>query len=241
MKRIIAVILVITLALTALSGCALKKKLTAFGLYSKAVSTIRDAGGMEADCAMVMDLSLLSVEMNMNIKMNGDDSEITLSMGGEQLTKTTTVGDTVYIEASGIKTCMPKEESSHLTKDEISALPKLTEDMFNDIEIVEDENGGKALTVSIGGDTLSSVFESFSSEALEGISFNDAEVTMYFNSDDEIESMHVDSNAEMSSMGLSMKMNIVIDYTFINLGTAPEINVPEDADEYVFVDMNEAA
>lgn len=237
MKRIIAVILAITLALGTLSGCALKKKLTAFGLYTKAVNTIREAGGVEADCVAVMDLSLLSVEIDMNIKQNGEDGEITVAMGGEQVSKTTTVGGMVYVDAAGTKTRYPKPAFEG-SGNEMSAIPKLAENLFTDIEIVEDENGGKALTVSIGSDVLASLFDA-ADDAFEGLSFENAALTMYFDPDDNIESMHLDGDAVMEVMGFQMTVNMVVDYTFKNLGTAPEINVPENAEEYILVDISE--
>lgn len=237
MKRIIAVILVFTLALGTLSGCALKKQLTAFGLYSKAVNTIREAGGVEAECVAVMDLSLLSVEIDMNIKQNGENSEITVAMGGEQVSKTTTVGGTVYVDAAGTKTRYPKPDAVG-SGNEMSAIPKLAEDLFTDIEIVEDEDGGRALTVAIGSDVLASLFDA-ADGAFDGASFENAALTMYFDPDDNIKSMHLDGDAVMEVMGFSMTVNMLVDYTFINLGTAPEINSPEDAEDYILIDMSE--
>lgn len=233
MKRIITIILTLSLVLGAFSGCALKKQLTAFGLYSKAVNTIRDAGGVEVECTAVMDITLLSVEMDMNIKQNGKNSEVTVSMGGEQISKTAIVDGMVYVEANGMKICYPQPSEDKPGSADISALPKLAEDLFNDVEIVEDENGGKALTVSVSGDTLASVLGS-AAEALEGLQFDDAELTMYFNADDDIESMHMTGSAQMSAIGISMNVGMEIDYRFINLGTAPEITPPDDADEYTF-------
>lgn len=243
MKRIIAVILALTLVIGMFSGCALKKKLTAFGLYTKAVNTIREAGGVEADCAVVMDLSLLSVEIDMHIKQNGDDSEITVLMGGEQVSKTTTVGNMVYSDTAGIKICYPKldledilnrdDDDSEEDSESFSAIPKLAEDLFSNIEIIEAEDGSKALTIQIGADTISTLLGSVV-DAIDAVSFENAELTMFFNADDEITSMHLDGDAKMNISGFAMTVNMTVDYTFINLGIAPTVTVPEDAEDYLF-------
>ena len=238
MKRIIAVVLTLTIALAALSGCELSNKLTAFGLYTKAVNTIREAGGFEAECAAVIDLALLSMDVDMSIKQNGGDSEIVVSMLGDEVSTTTIVGDMVYVDAAGIKTRYPKPVSES-SGNEVSALPKLAEDLFTDIEIVKDENGGKSLTVFIGADVLDTLFGSAMSSDVIAMTFEDAGLTMYFDPDNNIESMHVDCDAKMDLAGFEMSAVMSLDYTFINLGTAPEINAPENADDYVLVDAPE--
>ena len=238
MKRIVALTISVIIALTAITGCAFKKQLTAFGLYTKAVNTIREAGGMEAECKAVLDLSLIKVGIDMNIKQNGSDSEVTVIMSGEQVSKTITVGDMVYTDAAGVKTRSPKAAPADDSIGDISALPKLAEDLFTDIEIVEDENGGKALTIVIGSDTIAALLGE-GAEIIDGIDFDDCEMTMYFDADDNIKSMHLESDAAMDFSEFEMKISLTVDYDFINLGTAPEISIPEDADDYTLINLTD--
>lgn len=232
-KRIISIFLAVLMLLTVLSGCGLKKKLTAFQLYMGAADAIRKAGGMEAECSALFDVGIISLSMDMHIKQNGKDSEFTVLMGGEQVSKTTTVGGTVYSESAAGKFCYPVPEGSGRT--DFSGVPALAKELFDNIEIFETDDGGSEITVSIGVDTINSMLGD-AGNSLDFLRYDNAVLTMYFDADDNITSMYLTCDADISSAGITMSVEMTIEYRFINLGTAPEIAVPDDADEYVLTD-----
>ena len=62
MKTIVkkaAIILMAVLTLASLSGCEFINVTTAYGLYSRSMEKIEDAGGYEADCTMSMTFDIL--------------------------------------------------------------------------------------------------------------------------------------------------------------------------------------
>lgn len=226
MKRTLSLLLT---AVILFSGCGLKKQLTAFGLYSKAASDISKAGGMEAECDITIDLGILASSLSMNLKQNGDNSEVVVYMAGEEVSRSTTYDGVTYLSSNGTKTKSAAEPSSSGTGS--SAIPKLAEELFDGVEIVNTDTG-KSLTVSIDSDTFSSLMESFSG-ASPDLSFDDAVLTMNFDENDSITGMELSANATMAISEISMDAVVTADYKFINLGKAPEISPPEDADKYI--------
>ncbi len=229
-KKIVCVLLCITL----LSSCGLGNKLTAFGLYSKAVSDIRSAGGVEAECEISMLTDLINVSMEMKIKISGRDSDISVYMDGEEISRVITVGEDVYSMSFGEKKRSKRQDDENKPDIEASDITSLTEEMFEGIEIAEDENG-KSLGFELSGETLEKLMDDFGMGAgsiQNMISFNSADITMYFTPENEISSMKVEADAKLNIL-LGMAAKMTADYKIVNLGETPEITAPEDAEEYV--------
>ena len=225
MKRIIAIILA---AAVAFCGCGLKKQLTAFGLYSKSVSDIAKAGGMEAECDIKIDLGVISTEFTVHLKQNGENSETVMYMGGEQVSRTVVFDGVSYVSSGGEKVKSPAEP---LSENVSSAVPKLAEELFDGVEISETAEGS-SVTVDIDSEIFADMLGEING-ASPALDFDNAVLTMNYDKDDMITGMDLSADVEMSFSGVSMSAKMTADYDFINLGEAPEISPPDDANEYI--------
>lgn len=228
-KRLICAALIIAIML---GGCGLGSKLTAFGLYSKAVSDIKKAGGLEAECVITADLGIASMETTMHMKQSGDVSETVMYVGGEEVSRALTYEGYVYtLTADGSKT---KEKVDESKIEAVDGIPKLAEELFDGVEVIETETG-KAVTVSVGGDVLGDLMGS--ADEMSSIEFSDAVLTMNFNEDNEIQNMLMTADISVAlpiaGAEMSLDAKMTADYRFINLGEKPEIEVPGDLGEYV--------
>ena len=240
-SRIFAVAAAVVIAAASLSGCSLGKKLTAFGLYSRAASKIANAGGFETDCDITFgmrDLEIASVTMKMNLKQNGSDSQYTLMQNGSPVSTTTVIDRELYTDTAGVKLkyTLPEDAVSKNVS-EISALPKLAEEVFDSVDVIEDESGGKSVTVNITGETAGQLLGDLTGSGFESLSFESADVTMNFNGENDLEGMTVTAKANVTVLGFTLGADMTADYRFLNFGEAPKIGPPEDAEDYL--DMGE--
>lgn len=242
MKKFFSLTAAAVLLCISLAGCTLGKKLTAFGLYSRAAAKIAEAGGFEADCDVKMSIGDLdeTTAMNINIKQNGKDIEMSLASGGQNISRTVIIGRDLYLETAGdikLKYALPESDTAAV-ESVADGLPKLAEDVFESVDVAEnDEDGTKSVTVNISGETAAEMFGSFGQSGLEGMSFDSAEITMYFNKNDDLDSMKATAVGKMTVLGFELGVGVDADYRFVNFGEAPVIELPEDADEYT--DMGE--
>lgn len=237
-KKILSLAIALVLCVSLVS-CGLGDKLTAFGLYSKAVKDFAKAGGYEADSTITMDMQILKLSMGMNIKQNGKNSSIVTSMDGETISTITTVDGVIYSDTAGykVKSALPGTDTE--VKNEV--LPDLASALFDDIEIEEDGEN-KKITLNIDDKTFSEMMKnSGSGDALGAASFKDAVMTMTFDKDDQLSVIILSGSAEISESGVTMSMGFEMTQTIINYGKAPTITVPEDADEYIEGDITDIA
>ena len=244
MKRILSVGIALVLCASMLCGCELGDKITAFGLYTRAMKTIRNAGGYEIDCVVSIDFDIalldgLDLAMNMNLKQNGDNSQVSVIIGDETTVMTTTrIGDDIYVSTGILKQRFTANDSyTDSDKIDISAVPKITEEIFDTVEVIRNEDGTKSLVMEIDGSYVTSFLGEIAGDRLgeeADITFDDAELTMNFDSKGNLEGMVLACDAVYKILGFPISGTITADYTFINFGTAPEILPPEDADSYIF-------
>lgn len=246
MKRILCLATALVILATTLSGCALTKKLTAFGLYSRAVLAIREAGGFEADGTVTatFDQDLIenaNIKMNFNLKKNGDDSRIQLTMANALLSTKTVIGEDVYVETLGQKLRYTRTESSSEKAPgsfDASIIPDIAEEIFKSIDIIESDDGSKSVTVIIDDDTLYDLVAQMTQGNLSkesGIEFDDATVTMKFDENNDLDAMQISSDISYELLKIfELHGNLTIDCRFINIGTAPQISAPDDAEEYAY-------
>ncbi|MBQ8623909.1 MAG: hypothetical protein IJ424_06025 [Oscillospiraceae bacterium] len=241
MKKLISLVLVAALMLS-LSSCAFLEAATAYGLYSKAMKTIEKAGGYEADCTMTMVMNLLGEELemayDMNVKQNGENMQMFMDIEGVS-TEMVMVDNTVYISAEDqkIKYSVTSEEQSEEIADSMGTanLPDLTEDFFENIDVIESEDGTKTITLALDNETAKEIMGIVNeqSDELGGtVELENIFLTMKFTEKNVLDLMTLDCDMAVSTMGIEMEVGMSIEYKFVNLGTAPEIVVPEDADSY---------
>lgn len=242
MKKIIALVMVLALALS-LCSCGLLEAATAYGLYSKAMKTIEKAGGYEADCAMIMTMALLGEELeiayDMNVKQNGENMEMAMDLEGVS-TEMVMVDDIVYMNVSDqkIKYTVPSEEMGEEIANSMGSanLPDLAKDFFENIDVIKSEDGTKTITLALDNDTAKEIMGIVGdqSEELGGtVELENIFLTMKFTEKNVLDKMTLDCDMTVTTMGVDIDVHMAVDYQFINFGTAPEVNVPEDADAYI--------
>lgn len=248
MKRIIALTLSVVILALCLSSCALLEAATAYGLYSKAVKTIEKAGGFEADCTITMGIELLGemleIESNMNMKQNGENSAVVTDSYGIT-TETVLVDNVVYVNLAGAKTKYTVPEGDASAEGEqgdvssdigVAELPDLAKEVFENIEVIVNDDGTKAITISLDAESAKGLLGSMEDiegvEEGESVTFENIVLTMAFTDKNVLDTMSFSADLVATVMGLDMTSVISAEYKFINFGTAPEILAPADADSY---------
>lgn len=228
---------VLLLVCLALCSCTFFNALTAYGLYSQAAKKLEKAGGYEADCVMTMSFDILGEEIStsipMNVKQNGDDVQSTTEVSGEKVVSTR-IGDTVYVEYDGAGIKYHVSEQNDESTDEIlgnAELPQLSKEVFENIEIVNGENGSKSISIELDGDTAKQLLGSFLGES-EALTLDNIAFEMVFDKKNNIENMKITCLATIEVMGVSTSGEVSADYTFINFGQAPEITLNYPESEY---------
>ncbi len=223
MKKILTILTAAALLLS-LAGCS-AGSLDAYGLYQKAVSDISEAGGVEADCEVEVDMGIIKSQMTMKILQNGRDSDVAVYASGAEVSRSVTVGDYVYSTAGGVKTKSLREDNDIMP---FEGIPKLTEADFEEAS-VERTDEGKAFTLELGAEQLEGLVSQLYGVA--DITMGGASMTLIFGEDDVISKMRVSADATLHAE-LSLSFGVTMEFSFINVGTAPEIHEPADAQEY---------
>lgn len=229
-KKILSVAVVLVLCLSLVS-CGLGDKLTAFGLYSKAAKDFAKAGGYEAEASITMDMQILKLTMDMHLKQNGKNSNVVVSLDGETISTVTIIDGVMYSDTAGykVKSAILEEEA----EDDSDFLPDLAESLFENIEI-EQDGENKKITLNVDDETVLDIMKaSGEADVFDGASFEDAVMTMVFDKDDQLSEILFSGTAAVSESGVTMNMGFEMVQKIINYGEAPEVTLPEDADEYI--------
>lgn len=245
MKRFLALLIALTTAL-AFTGCAFTNNLTAYGLYSKAQKTIEKAGGCEADIKMKVSFDfleeLMSMDMEYNVKQNGESTKTVAVVEGEEITTTIIDGKTLYMEAGGEKIKFNIPEDSDVTEESLteSEMLNLSEELFEDIVVIKNDDGTKEVVLLLDSENLGDSVTSLLGDMgdMEGVTFENITYAMKFDKKNNLTSAEILFVMVMDILGTEIKGDISMECTFINFGEAPEIvlNYPEgeyeDGGEY---------
>ncbi len=246
MKRFLAATVAVVM-LIAMTGCSLGKKLTAYGLYSKFAKDIKNAGGMEADVAAKVSFNIMGMDMSvdipMNLKMVGKDSQVSVEIL-EAETVTTILGDMTYIESGDLKikykTPTDTEEGEKPAID-ISSMSELSKEIFEGVEIIKYDDGTAEIIVDIPMSEAMGLMGGVAQEAdIGNMNFGDANAVFRFNKENSMTHMIVSCDFSVEESGVSLSGTMEIDYEFINLGTTPEIKLAYPESEYTEVGADEA-
>lgn len=240
MKRTFCVILATVVFALSLCSCALFDAVTAYGLYSKAMKTFKEAGGFEADCVVSLSMNVLGQEVltsyGVNVKQNGSNVKMTMDSEG-LVTETTMIDRTVYVNAVGQKLKYTISSDKTLTMDLNRIMPELKENVFEGIDVIRNDDGTKAVSVELEQEVVKKIFSTLIEEEDTGISeamsFENILFTMNFSKDNELESVALDCDMIVDILGMNLTSHVTIEYTLINFGTAPKVAAPEDADSYI--------
>lgn len=232
-KRVAAFLMAAVMVLS-LSGCELFARKTAYDLYSGAVNAMNEAGGFEADCKISVATSVASMDMSfdfkVNIQMNDDDVKISLDYLNDTEVVTAMVDGYTYLELGDIKFKTQTEDGDEPMDNE-GILPTLTEEMLEEVELVENEDGSTSFTVEISYEDAESLLN-LTEEGMEVVP-GSIVLSMTFDENDVIKSMKLEFDVTMEEEGVAYTGTESVECEFINVGTAPEIKLNYSEDEYI--------
>ena len=239
-------ILILVLALACLFTLASCKKDTAYSLYSEANTVLEEANGLEAkvtiDMKMVMADETMEETITMDMKVNGSNILATTSMemDGETMDNTILYVDGImYMDMGELGGKMKMEVSAEDFADEYGmgdvSLPEFTEEALKEIKLEKDGDNTK-FTVSMDKETaLEYVGEGMLGSLIgeeDGITVDKFDVTFVFDKDSKLAKMEIDMKL-ISPDADEGALEATMVYEFKNLGTAPTVEAPADADDYL--------
>lgn len=232
-KKAAAFLMAAVMALS-LSGCELFARKTAYEIYSEAVNTMNEAGGFEADCKISVAMSVASMDMSfdfkVNIQMNDDDVKISLDYLNDTEVVTAMVDGYTYLELGDIKFKTQTEDGDEPIDNE-GILPTLTEEMLEEVELVENEDGSTSFTVEISYEDAENLLN-LTEEGMEVVP-DSIMLSMTFDENDVIKSMKLEFDVTMEEEGVAYTGTESVECEFVNVGTAPEIKLNYSEDEYI--------
>jgi len=264
----LALVLVMLVALFALTSCEGKKmKLTAYALVSDAVAKTEALDSFEADMEIKMGIEAMGVSMDMpmqyNVKASGlkGDNPVTFSklsmtiMGMTMTTEAYTEGEWCYVSALGEKAKMKvgaDTEEYDGFSDVKSVVKALPEDLLSEVEIIENSDGTKTVSVAVSDEKFAEIYKSFvdemsssaaESENVSDVSVENAKVTVTVDKDGYVSvyGIHFDMAVTGESDGISVETKASVDMTitYKNPGTAVTVTLPADYQDYKEVDPSE--
>ena len=240
-------ILLVLLAVVCIFSFAACKKDTPQSLFENAEKTLSELKGYEAKMTMITKTDIAgtknTTEMEMNMKVNGNNLEMTVE--DETVLY---VDGFMYMdmgEMGKYKIAMSLEEM----QEEIGMgtnpadLPKLDEEDFKDVELVVDGDN-RSFTVKLDEETikeyLGSALSDLTEEGIEA-TFSNMEFSATFDKNDNLTKMSVklDMTADLGELGGEMSMGLEVVIEFVNVGTVPTVSAPADAAEYEEMDMDD--
>lgn len=233
-KRVAAFLMAAVMVLS-LSGCELFARKTAYDLYSGAVNAMNEAGGFEADCKISVATSVASVDMsidfNMNMQMNGENAKIYIDYVDDTEMVTSLFDGYTYLEIGDeIKFKVKNEDDDEFMADE-GILPTLTEEMLEEVELVENEDGSTSFTVEVSYEDAENLLN-LTEEGMEVVP-GSIMLSMTFDENDVIKSMKLEFDVTMEEEGVAYTGTESVECEFVNVGTAPEIKLNYPEDEYM--------
>lgn len=227
-----AVAILVAISLT---GCAIFDTLTAYGLYSRAVSKIEKAGGFNVDCVVAMSFNVLgediTMDMSINVKTNQDSAQYSVDMAGESVTSTY-IDDKIYVEYGDYLIFYTSTDTDLM--EELFGdydIPSVTKDTLEGVEVVRNDDGTKEIVFSFDDESMQEIFGTIVSD-LDNVTVEDVVYTMVFDKKNNLSAMTVDCNLSYDILGYTMTGKMNMEYTFIDFGTAPEITLAHDESEY---------
>jgi len=244
-------ILILVLALACLFSFASCKKETPYSLLNDANEKLEAAKGLEAK--VTVDMKIIAEDgtddqsFSMDLKVNGSDIDMLIKIDLFDLSIETPiryVDGVMYMEEFGQKYKM------EISADEFGVeygsmgritLPELTEEALKDIKL-ERDGDTKFFTVSIDQETskkllneslLVSIMNDVD-DITEHAKIDKLDLTFTFSQDNTLSKMTMVTvllPTEEEDAGTTLEATTI--YEFKNIGTAPTIEAPADADEYV--------
>ncbi len=242
-------ILITVLAIICLFSFASCKKDTPYSLYTAANEAMTAANGVDAKITINLEVlggdETMEQKIEMDMKVNGENLSMLTKVeaDGETMENTVLYVDgMMYMDMGELGGKMKMEVSADEFAEDYDtgevALPELTEEMLKDVELVKDGDN-KSFTISLADEDSKKYFADSVLGSLFGeddeIEVKKFEVTLTFDKDNKLTKMVMEleivPTEEANADGMSAKATMV--YEFKDVTTAPTVEAPADADEYI--------
>lgn len=235
-----------------MTGCGKKDPFT---VYSDAAKKMAELSSMEMTYDIDMTLELAGESMDMTTSstakmsgMNTDDMKINMAMKvgaqGQEMDMNVYYTDGYYYTDSmgtKMKYLMDLEQAQK----ELASTGLQTDMKKEDFKEISLED--QVLTFTIDGEKMSSLVDTAMS-SLQGlvqgtdasIDIGDVKGTASVNKDGYFEANTMTVPLTMDIMGTEMKINMDMDYTYVNPGKEVTVELPDDLADYQEIDMTSA-
>lgn len=235
-----------------MTGCGKKDPFT---VYSDAAKKMAELSSMEMTYDIDMTLELAGESMDMTTSstakmsgMNTDDMKINMAMKvgaqGQEMDMNVYYTDGYYY-ADSMGTKMKYLMDLEQAQKELASTGLQTDMKKEDFKEISLED--QVLTFTIDGEKMSSLVDTAMS-SLQGlvqgtdasIDIGDVKGTASVNKDGYFEANTMTVPLTMDIMGTEMKINMDMDYTYVNPGKEVTVELPEDLADYQEIDMTSA-
>lgn len=232
-----------------MTGCGKKDPFT---VYSDAAKKTAELSSMEMTYDIDMALELAGESMDMTTSstakmsgMNTDDMKINMSMKvgaqGQEMDMNVYYTDGYYY-ADSMGTKMKYLMDLEQAQKELASTGLQTDMKKEDFKEISLED--QVLTFTIDGEKMSSLVDTAMS-SLQGlmqgtdasIDIGDVKGTASVNKDGYFETSTMTVPLTMDIMGTEMKINMDMDYTYVNPGKEVTVELPDDLADYQEIDM----
>lgn len=235
-----------------MTGCGKKDPFT---VYSDAAKKMAELSSMEMTYDIDMTLELAGESMDMTTSstakmsgMNTDDMKINMAMKvgaqGQEMDMNVYYTDGYYY-ADSMGTKMKYLMDLEQAQKELASTGLQTDMKKEDFKEISLED--QVLTFTIDGEKMSSLVDTAMS-SLQGlvqgtdasIDIGDVKGTASVNKDGYFEANTMTVPLTMDIMGTEMKINMDMDYTYVNPGKEVTVELPDDLADYQEIDMTSA-
>lgn len=235
-----------------MTGCGKKDPFT---VYSDAAKKTAELSSMEMTYDIDMALELAGESMDMTTSstakmsgMNTDDMKINMSMKvgaqGQEMDMNVYYTDGYYY-ADSMGTKMKYLMDLEQAQKELASTGLQTDMKKEDFKEISLED--QVLTFTIDGEKMSSLVDTAMSSfqgLVQGtdasIDIGDVKGTASVNKDGYFETSTMTVPLTMDIMGTEMKINMDMDYTYVNPGKEVTVELPDDLADYQEIDMTSA-
>ncbi len=256
MKKTISLILTACMLFCALclASCQKPETLTTAEKVSQALEATRafDTYSAILDMKIDMDMQGISMEIPATIDMKVKDAnseqcvsfmEMEMEMMGMTISMPIYMeGEWVYLSMFGENMKMKAEDytDTNYTESAEGMLEELSENLFEDKELVKNADGSETVTVSVPDETFAEIYDEVletvkesaaSGEEVTNLSIENAQVS-YTIKDGLLSAISMDWLMEMDVAGMTVSVDVVYDMTYNAFGDDVVITPPEGYQDY---------
>ncbi len=259
MKKITSLLLALTMifSLVMLSSCFMEKE-TPESLVNGALEKMDKHSAIETNTLMELEMDIMgmsmSIPMDINSKVIDPKSDnptsltnLTMSVFGmEVVTETYTEDGWSYVVADGesYKTNNAELEDSLGMGDLASSSEKLDAELFEGVEIIENEDGTKSVELTVPDDVFAELFADAFASVTESLGASaDAKITnvnlKYTVKDGEIAQMKMSFDIEMTMEGIAVTATADCTIDYVAFDDDVKITPPEGYLDFPELDLGD--